>query len=154
MGRSEAGLRGYRMQDENSAKLEVHALSAIVRKINHDLRAPMSTISMGLELLASVRDNDVEFAKISRMMQERGLDELKRLLDDFANRPEELVAALASQMGWADTAGRIDGHQGTSVPRTRHEAAAGGTGDGLGESMNSLRRSAGGADRGPLLAGS
>ena len=145
MGRSEAlEVGSHRMHQENSAKLEVHALPAIVRKINHDLRAPMSTISMGLELLASVRDDDVEFAKICRMMQERGLDELKRLLDDFANRPEELVAALASQMGWADTAGRIDGHQGTTVLRNRHEASVDGIGDGPGDSMSSLRRSAGG----------
>ena len=57
-----------------------------VRKLAHDLRTPLSIISMGLEILRQVRNDDEQFNRVLSMMSSEGVYPLKRMIDEIAKQ--------------------------------------------------------------------
>jgi signal transduction histidine kinase len=51
----------------------------------HDLRTPLSIISMGVDALQRVRHDDQQFKELSEMIAREGIGPLNRLLDELGN---------------------------------------------------------------------
>jgi|GEM_PF-3222238 len=56
-----------------------------LRQLAHDLRTPLSIISMGLEILKQVRHDDEQFAHMLKMITTEGVEPLKTMIADLAN---------------------------------------------------------------------
>ena len=59
---------------------------ANLRKLAHDLRTPLSIISMGIEILKQVRNDDEQFQRVLTMMSSEGVGPLKRAFDEIARQ--------------------------------------------------------------------
>ena len=57
-----------------------------VRQLVHDLRTPLSVISMGLEILKQVRHDDEQFSRVLAMISQEGVEPMKRLLTEVNER--------------------------------------------------------------------
>jgi len=51
----------------------------------HDLRTPLSVISMGIDALRSVRHDDQQFKELFEMISREGIGPLNRMLDQLGN---------------------------------------------------------------------
>lgn len=60
--------------------------TANLRKLAHDLLTPLSIISMGLEILGHVRNDDEQFERMLKMMSSEGVNPLKRAIDEIARQ--------------------------------------------------------------------
>lgn len=58
-----------------------------LRQLAHDLRTPLSIISMGVEALKSVRTDAEEFATLVAMIEDEGIARLKEALTSLAEEP-------------------------------------------------------------------
>lgn len=69
---------------QSSTSIEVDPSN--LRKLAHDLRTPLSIISMGLEILKQVQNDDEQFQRVLAMMSSEGVVPLKRAIDDIARQ--------------------------------------------------------------------
>ena len=56
-----------------------------LRQLAHDLRTPLSVISMGLEILKQVRHDDEQFARVMTMISAEGVEPMKTLIANVAD---------------------------------------------------------------------
>jgi len=63
---------------------ESEAASQRLRQLAHDLRTPLSIMSMGLEVLQHVRNDDEQFGEMCRMMSREGIEKIKALIEALA----------------------------------------------------------------------
>ena len=59
-----------------------------VRQLVHDLRTPLSVISMGLEILKQVRHDEEQFGRVLAMISQEGVEPMKRLLTEVNERAD------------------------------------------------------------------
>ncbi len=57
-------------------------------KLVHDLRTPLSVISMGLEILKQVRHDEEQFGRVLAMISQEGVEPMKRLLTEVNERAD------------------------------------------------------------------
>lgn len=56
-----------------------------LHQLVHDLRTPLSVISMGIEILKQVRQDPEQFSRVTTMIAEEGIEPIKRLLAEVAD---------------------------------------------------------------------
>ena len=59
--------------------------SAELQQLIHDLKTPLSIISMAVEALQSVRNDDAMFAHLSKMILDEGVKPLNAMIDALGN---------------------------------------------------------------------
>ncbi len=71
----------------DSSKTENPMYRQRLRQLAHDLRTPLSIISMGVEALKSVRTDAEEFATLVTMIENEGIARLKEALTALTEEP-------------------------------------------------------------------
>lgn len=61
--------------------------SAELQQLIHDLKTPLSIISMAVEALQSVRHDDEQFAHLSKMIIDEGVTPLNAMIESLGNSP-------------------------------------------------------------------
>jgi signal transduction histidine kinase len=56
-----------------------------LQQLIHDLKTPLSIISMAVEALQSVRHDDAQFAHLSKMILDEGVKPLNAMIDSLGN---------------------------------------------------------------------
>jgi signal transduction histidine kinase len=59
------------------------SLQQILRQLNHDLRSPLSTISMGIEAIRALKHDPEQIDAICDMMADQGVEAIKKILDEL-----------------------------------------------------------------------
>ena len=59
--------------------------STELQQLIHDLKTPLSIISMAVEALKSVRHDDEQFAHLTKMIEDEGVKPLNAMLDSLGN---------------------------------------------------------------------
>jgi len=63
---------------------ESEAAQQKIRRLAHDLRTPLSILSMGLEVLPHVRNDEEQFAEMCRTMTREGIEKITALIEALA----------------------------------------------------------------------
>ncbi|MGN6133421.1 MAG: hypothetical protein ACTHOU_02930 [Aureliella sp.] len=66
-----------------SPEEQVHQLA---RKLAHDLRSPLSVISMGIEAIRIMKHDPIQCDALCDMMAKEGIDAMKRILEEMVER--------------------------------------------------------------------
>lgn len=64
--------------------------SARLRQLAHDLRSPLSILSMGVETLKSFRTDPEQFDQICNMLLTDGVEPMKQLINRVAEEAERM----------------------------------------------------------------
>lgn len=66
---------------------------AALRKLIHDIRSPFSVISMGVEALRSLRNDEEQFNAICDTVEQEGIEKLRAKLDELP----DVIAKIMQQ---------------------------------------------------------
>jgi signal transduction histidine kinase len=61
-------------------------LHQILRKLAHDLRSPLSIISMGIEATRAMKNDPTQLDALCDMMAREGVEPLKRIISDLVEK--------------------------------------------------------------------
>jgi signal transduction histidine kinase len=61
-----------------------------LRQLTHDLRSPLSILSMGVETLKSLRADEQQFDLVCSMLSKEGIEPLKEMISRLADEVETL----------------------------------------------------------------
>ena len=60
-------------------------LQLIVRKLAHDLRTPLSILSMGIEAIRVMKNDPAQCDMLCEMMAKEGIESMKRIIEEMVN---------------------------------------------------------------------
>ena len=68
-------------------------LHKIVRKLAHDLRTPLSVMSMGVEAIRIMKNDPEQCDALCEMMAREGIESMKRILEEVVEKSQSELDA-------------------------------------------------------------
>jgi hypothetical protein len=62
-----------------------------LQRLMHDIRSPFSIISMGIEALRALRDDEEQFQAMCQTIEQEGIDKLRERLDALPDQIAKLL---------------------------------------------------------------